>query len=211
VAKLVVLAELARREGMLALETPTEGLDDEFLQRALRMAVDGADATTIESVMQAEIENIDLRHTYGKGMLESIGRFAPVFGMIGTLIGLVIMLGHMHDPSQLGPGMAVALLTTLYGLVIANIFFLPLAKKLSHRSCEEMLLATISLKGVLAIQAGEHPRVVEQRVGVYLSPSQRNSLTRERIAEMRSVMQIMSVNVPVEAGVIGEEEYVVAA
>jgi chemotaxis protein MotA len=212
VLTLVVLAEVARREGMLALEAPTERLDDQFLQQALRMAVDGTDAATIESVMNAEMESIDLRHTYGKGMLESIGRFAPVFGMIGTLIGLVIMLGHMQDPTQIGPGMAVAFLTTLYGLIIANIFCIPLAKKLAHRSSEELLLATIALKGVVAIQAGDHPRVVEQKLRVYLAPAQRNALTRERLAQMRSLL-LLPVGEPIESAADSSDagEYVAAA
>ncbi len=173
IATVVALAVLARRGGMLALDGPTDGLKNGFLQRAMRMAIDGADAATIESVMRSEMEGIDLRHTYGKGMLESIGRFAPVFGMMGTLIGLVVMLGHINDPSKIGPGVAVALLTTLYGVVVANVFCLPLARNLAHRSSEELLAATIMLKGVLAIQAGDHPRLVEQKLQAYLPAGQR--------------------------------------
>jgi len=168
---MVALAEIARRDGMLALDQHVSRIGDGFLRRGMQMAIDGIDATTIESVMQAEMEGVDLRHTYGKGFLETMGRFAPVFGMIGTLIGLVVMLGQMNDPAKIGPGMAVAMLTTLYGLVIANVFCFPLARKLAHRSSEELLCKTIILKGVLAIQAGDHPRMVEQKLRAYLPAS----------------------------------------
>lgn len=168
IATLVTLAEMARRDGLLALEKPIERIDNGFLKRAMRMAVDGMDAGTIESVMQAELEGIDLRHTCGKGLLDSMGRFAPVFGMIGTLIGLVIMLGGMSDPTMIGPGMAVALLTTLYGLVFANAVCNPLANKLAQRSSDELLIKMITLKGVLAIQAGDNPRIVAQKLRAYL-------------------------------------------
>lgn len=174
IGTLVRLAEVARRSGMLALEAPTREVKDEFLRTTMQMAIDGCDGGTIEAVMRAEMEATDLRHTCGKGLLESIGRFSPVFGMIGTLIGLVMMLGHMSDPSKIGPGMAVALLTTLYGLVIANVFCLPLARKLAHRSSDELLCKTIILKGVLAIQAGDHPRMVEQKLRAYLPAGQRS-------------------------------------
>lgn len=171
VIMLVALAEIARRDGLLALEKPVAGLKDDFLKRAMRMAIDGMDATMIERICRAEMESVDLRHTYGVRMIESMGRSAPVFGMIGTLIGLVIMLGRMSDPSMIGPGMAVALLTTLYGLVLANVFCLPLARKLSHRSSEELLGKTITLTGVLAIQAGDNPRIVEQKLRAYVPGS----------------------------------------
>ena len=172
VITLVALAEIARRDGLLALEKPVEGLRDEFLKRGMRMVIDGYDRTTVRSVMRAEMESTDLRHTQGKSLLESMGRSAPVFGMIGTLIGLVIMLGGMDDPTKIGPGMAVALLTTLYGLVVANAFFLPLARKLSQRSSEELLGKTITLEGILAVQAGDHPRIVAQKLQAYLPADQ---------------------------------------
>lgn len=168
IAILIALAELARRDGLLALERSVEGLKDSFLRRAMRMAIDGLDANMIESVLHAELESTDLRHVRGRDILRSMGHAAPVFGMIGTLIGLVIMLGRMDDPSTIGPGMAVALLTTLYGLLFANVICLPLARKLGHRSSEELLCKTIMLHGVLAIQRGDHPRLVEHKLRAYL-------------------------------------------
>ncbi len=168
IAILIALAELARRDGLLALERSVEGLKDSFLRRAMRMAIDGLDANMIESVLRTELESTDLRHVGGQDVLRSMGHAAPVFGMIGTLVGLVIMLGRMDDPSTIGPGMAVALLTTLYGLLFANVLCLPLARKLKHRSSEELLCKTIILSGVLAIQRGDHPRLVEQKLRAYL-------------------------------------------
>ncbi|HSW46286.1 MAG TPA: MotA/TolQ/ExbB proton channel family protein [Phycisphaerae bacterium] len=168
VVLIVALAEVARRDGLLALDRPVAALKDAFLKKAFEMTIDGAEPGAVEAVLRAEMESTDLRHTYGVRMLESMGRSAPVFGMIGTVIGLVIMLGRMNDPSRIGPGMAVALLTTLYGLVLANVFFLPLSRKLAHRSSEELLSMTIALRGVLAIQAGDNPRIVEQKLRAYL-------------------------------------------
>jgi chemotaxis protein MotA len=172
IVTLVALAEIARRDGLLALEQPAKRLNDDFLRRALEMAVDGYDAATIRSVMQAELESTDLRHTEGKGVLELMARTAPTFGMIGTLIGLVIMLGRMNDPSMIGPGMAVALLTTLYGLIVANVFCWPLAQRLGQRSSEELLAKTIALEGVLGIQAGDHPQVLLQKLRAYVPRDQ---------------------------------------
>ncbi|GMU25051.1 MAG: hypothetical protein AMXMBFR13_51220 [Phycisphaerae bacterium] len=171
IGTLVRLAHVARRDGLLALDAPVAALEDGFLKRALQLAIDGTDARTIERVCRAELEGIDLRHACGAGLLETMGRAAPVFGMLGTLVGLVIMLGRMDDPSMIGPGMAVALLTTLYGLVVANVFCLPLARKLTLRSSEELLCKTIALEGVLALQAGDNPRIVERKLRAYLPAS----------------------------------------
>ncbi|GMV96230.1 MAG: MotA/TolQ/ExbB proton channel family protein [Phycisphaerae bacterium] len=168
IATLVVLAHRARRDGLLSLEGPVEELKDDFLKRALRMAVDGADARTIEQVCRTELEATDARHALGSGWLETVGRAAPAFGMVGTVIGLVVMLNRLEDPARIGPGMAVALLTTLYGLLVANVFCLPLARRLTIRSGEELLNKTIALHGVLAIHAGDNPRMVEQKLRAFL-------------------------------------------
>ncbi len=167
-ALLIGLAHRARKDGLLALERPIAALKDEWLKRPLRMAVDGTEPSVIDKLVRAELEAVDLRHTYGVRMFEAAARAAPVFGMMGTLIGLVLMLGRMSDPAAIGPGMAVALLTTFYGLVLAHVFCLPIARRLAHRSSEELLLRTIALEGVLAIQAGDTPRLVEQKLRAYL-------------------------------------------
>ena len=134
--QLVELAEVARRDGILALESRSEQIDDDFLTHGIQMAVDGTDPEVIQTIMETELDNLISRHEAGKGMLDSMGRFAPAFGMIGTLIGLVAMLSHMDDPSKIGTGMATALLTTLYGALLANVIFIPLADKLALRSSE---------------------------------------------------------------------------
>jgi chemotaxis protein MotA len=165
---LVALAEVARRDGLLALDKPVAGLRDDFTRRALEMAIDGVAPELIEAVCRAELESVDLRHAEGKAVLESMARYAAAFGMMGTLVGLVVMLGRMDDPSRIGPGMAVALLTTLYGLAMANLFCLPVARRLAYRSSQELLGKTIALKGVLGIQAGDSPRVLAGKLRAYL-------------------------------------------
>lgn len=180
---LVALSEIARRKGMLSLEGPVSGLEDDFLKRGVQMAIDGMDTDFIRSTMQAELESMELRHLEGKQMVEQVGRSAPTFGMIGTLIGLVVMLGEMNDPSRIGPGMAVALLTTLYGLVLANVFCLPVARKLGHRSREELLDRAVVIEGVLALQAGEHPRVMATRLQSFLPPASRAVTVGRMVAD----------------------------
>lgn len=175
IKELVSYAEVARRDGILSLENHTEDMSDEFIVSGVRMAVDGTDPELIEQILEIDLENLEERHAVGKSTLDAMGRYAPAFGMIGTLIGLVAMLGNMEDPSSIGAGMAVALLTTLYGAIIANVVFLPLADKLALRSAEEVLAKTIVIKGVMAIQAGDNPRVVESKLKTFLPAAQRSS------------------------------------
>ncbi|MDH3584884.1 MAG: motility protein A [Phycisphaerae bacterium] len=172
---LVSYAEIARRDGILSLESAAKEIEDPFIVRGIQMAVDGTDPELIEQIMETELENLVERHEEGKGMFETLGRYLPAFGMIGTLIGLVAMLANMDDPSSIGAGMAVALLTTLYGAVLANVFALPVADKLGKRSAEEILLKTIIIKGVMSIQSGDNPRVVEQKLKTFLPPSERGA------------------------------------
>jgi chemotaxis protein MotA len=172
IEELVALADLARREGILALEGRLSPDDNRFLARAVRMVVDGYDPSAIEARFTDELEATDARHTSGRQFFDLLGRYCPAFGMVGTLVGLVLMLRNMNDPTRIGPGMAVALLTTLYGLVLANGVFLPLSQKLANRSAAEFLVKTIILKGVLAIQAGDNPRVVEHKLLAFLPPSE---------------------------------------
>jgi len=170
---LVAYAEVARRDGILSLENTTKDIKDQFVVRGIQMAVDGTDPELIEQIMISEVDNLVERHEVGKGIMDAVGKYAPAFGMIGTLVGLVIMLQNMDDPSKIGPGMAVALLTTMYGAVIANAFALPLADRLSRRSAEEVLFKTIIVKGVMAIQSGDNPRIVEQKLRAFLPPVSR--------------------------------------
>src|SRR5690606_33825869 len=131
---LVSYAEVARRDGILSLETMCKDIDDAFIVRGIQMAVDGTDPELIQQIMETELENLIDRHDAGKSVLATLGKYAPAFGMIGTLVGLVIMLANMDDPSAIGPGMAVALLTTLYGAVLSNVLFLPMVDRLTARS-----------------------------------------------------------------------------
>lgn len=175
IAQLVSFAEIARRDGILSLENHLQDVEDDFIIRGVQMAVDGTDPELIEAVMETDLENIVQRHSEGKKILDGAGRYAPAFGMIGTLIGLVAMLGNMSDPSGIGAGMAVALLTTLYGAVMANVIFLPLADKLQLRSNEEALVKTIVIQGVMSIQAGDNPRIVSQKLNTFIAASKRAS------------------------------------
>lgn len=173
--QMVSYAEVARRDGILALEGLTDEMEDDLLILGVKMAVDGTDPDLIEQILDADVENMLSRHSEGKGLFDAAGRFAPAFGMIGTLIGLVAMLSNMSDPSSIGAGMAAALLTTLYGAIVANVIFLPLADKLASRNEDELLLKTIIVRGVMSIQSGDNPRVVEQKLKTFLPPSERKS------------------------------------
>ncbi|MFQ5413620.1 MAG: motility protein A [Phycisphaerae bacterium] len=175
IADMVKFAEVARRDGILSLESLTSEIDDPFIVSGIQMAVDGTDPDLIETILMSDLEAIEQRHADGKALFDNIGKYAPAFGMIGTLIGLVIMLQNMDDPSKIGPAMAVALLTTLYGALLANLMALPLADKLGLRSREELMLKMIVIKGIMAIQSGDNPRIVEQKLKTFLPNSKRSS------------------------------------
>jgi chemotaxis protein MotA len=174
ITTVVSLAERARRESFLALE----GVDveDPFLARGIQFCVDGTEPGTVASLMTTEMNRVVERHKRGQRILKGMGGSAPAFGMIGTLIGLVQMLVEMNDPSAIGPAMAVAILTTLYGAFLANLILLPLADKLSERTHEEMLNRQIVVHGVQAILSGQHPRVIEAGLLGYMDSKTRNSV-----------------------------------
>ena len=176
---LVRYAEVARREGILSLENLISEMRDPFIVRGVKMAVDGTDPELIKTIMDTELEALMERHGQGKQILDTIGRYAPAFGMIGTLMGLIAMLSNMDDPSKIGPGMAVALITTLYGAIIANLLTGPLGDKLQARDAEEVLIKTIIISGVMAIQSGDNPRIVESKLMTFLPPSQREAAQSE--------------------------------
>ncbi|MFW6335948.1 MAG: motility protein A, partial [Phycisphaeraceae bacterium] len=140
---MVSYAEIARRDGILSLENATKDMKDPFIVRGIQMAVDGTDPELIEQIMNNELDNLVERHENGKGLFDTLGKYAPAFGMIGTLVGLVAMLANLSDPASLGKGMAVALITTLYGALIANAIALPIADRLSRRSADEVLYKTV--------------------------------------------------------------------
>ncbi len=171
--RVVQFANLARREGLLALEEKLESLEDPFMVKGLRLVIDGFPAETVRDIMEIEIDSLSNRHAQGKVILDTLGAFAPAFGMIGTLIGLVQMLNNLKDPSGIGKGMAVALLTTFYGAVMANTIFLPLANKLEARAKEEASLRELMIEGILSIQAGDKPALVKEKLRSFVPPKER--------------------------------------
>ncbi len=176
---LVSLAEVARRDGLLALESKMADVTQPVIKSGLQMAIDGNDADTIESVMRTEMESLARRHKEGRSILDQLARFAPAYGMIGTLMGLIMMLADMSDPSNIGKGMAVALITTLYGAIAANIVFQPFAEKLGLLSKYELNAMELVVLGVLAIQSGESPRALEQRLLTFIHPKRRPKKDKE--------------------------------
>ena len=173
IRKLTEFAMIARREGILALESHASEAEDEFLGKSIQLAIDGTAPELIRDILTTEVAFMEDRHNRGQSVLIAMGTSAPAFGMIGTLIGLVQMLAGMEDPSSIGLGMAVALLTTLYGAVLANVFFLPTAGKLKVRTAGERLVKEITIEGILSIQSGDNPRVVEQKLKAFISPDLR--------------------------------------
>lgn len=176
---LVNFAEKARREGLLALEADAEELDEPFLKKGIQLIVDGTDPELVRNILETELTFMEERHKQSANIFEAMGASAPAFGMLGTLIGLIIMLGHLDDPSMIGPGMAVALITTFYGSILANLFFLPIAGKLKVRSSEEALNKILMLEGILSIQAGENPRIVAEKMKSFLEPSLREKIEKK--------------------------------
>lgn len=172
IAQIVSLSETARREGLLSLENRMEEIENPQLALGIRMAVDGMGTDIVENILRTELEAVAARHDANKGLLSAAGTYAPAFGMIGTLMGLVMMLADL-DPATIGIGMAVALLTTLYGAVLANLVFLPMADKLSFLTDDELMNMEIIIRGVVSIQAGENPRVIKQKLETFLPPAQR--------------------------------------
>ena len=179
ISKLVEFATIARREGILALESRAGEAGDEFLGRSIQLAIDGTSPELIKDILTTELAFMEDRHAMGQSVLNAMGASAPAFGMIGTLIGLVQMLASMDDPSQIGAGMAVALLTTLYGAVIANVFFIPASGKLKVRTSRELLAKEVTIEGILSIQSGDNPRVVEQKLKAFISPAKRALVGQE--------------------------------
>lgn len=174
ITKIIKFAVKARRDGILALEEEAETEKDAFLRKGIQLAVDGTAPDLLREILESEINNLEERHKLGQSIFDTLGMLAPAFGMIGTLIGLVLMLSTMSDPSTIGPSMAVALITTFYGAVLANLFFIPISIKLKNRSKEEISAKEVMIEGVLSIQSGDNPRVVEEKLKAFLPPKLRD-------------------------------------
>jgi chemotaxis protein MotA len=175
IKKFTDLSSKARREGILALESDVKEIGNEFMKKGLQMSVDGLEPQSIEEILATEIDYLRARHSLGSEIFSTMGMFAPAMGMIGTLVGLVLMLQNMDDPSSIGPAMAVALLTTFYGSVLANMVCLPISGKLKARSKEETLVKEMIVEGVLSLTRGENPRILEQKMLAYVPPKMRQS------------------------------------
>ncbi len=176
---LITFSEKARREGILALEDDLAELSDPFLKKGIQLVVDGTEPEKIKNVLQIEIEKILERHAQNQLIFDKLDNFFPAFGMIGTLIGLVLMLTQLTNKEALGKSLATALITTFYGTIGANIIAHPFKTKLEDRDTQEVLIKEIMLEGILSIQAGENPRILKDKLVSFLSPALREAISKE--------------------------------
>jgi chemotaxis protein MotA len=181
IKSIIDLANVARKEGLLALEEAGQQLKDSFLQKGILLIVDGTDPELVRNILETELSFIEDRHKGNQAVFEFMATMGPGFGMLGTLIGLINMLANLDDPSTLGPNMAVAIITTLYGSIIANVFCSPVVSKLKLRSSEEILMKEVMLEGMLSIQAGENPRIIEEKLKAFMAPKLRAKIGAEKV------------------------------
>ena len=173
IRSIIGLSNVARKEGLLSLEEAAADLEEPFLKKGILLIVDGTDPDLVRGIMETEMDSIEARHKSIIGFWDTLGTMGPAWGMIGTLVGLVSMLNHMEDVNAIGPAMAVALITTLYGSVLANWLCIPVSSKLKDNNALEMQQKEIMIEGLLSIQAGENPRVIEEKLKSFLSPKDR--------------------------------------
>jgi len=179
IKKIIDLSNIARKEGLLSLEEAATDLDEPFLKKGILLIVDGTDPELVRAIMETELVSIEGRHKNLISFWDTLGTMGPAWGMIGTLVGLVNMLNNMSDPSSIGPSMAVALITTLYGSVLANWLCAPVANKLKANNASEMMQKEVMIEGLLSIQAGENPRVIEEKLKSFLAPKDRETAPEE--------------------------------
>ena len=179
IQKIIDLSNVARKEGLLSLEEAASDIDDEFLKKGILLIVDGTDPELVRAIMETELVSVEGRHKEKIGFWENLGAMGPAWGMIGTLIGLILMLKDLSDLAAVGPNMATALITTFYGSVLANWICAPVATKLKGKNDEEMMMKEIEIEGLLSIQAGENPRVIEEKLKSFLAPADRGSSSEE--------------------------------
>lgn len=182
--QVIDLANVARKEGLLALEEYGNNTEDEFLRKGIMLIVDGTDPELVRNILETELVFLEDRHSKGVGICDFVGAMGPAFGMIGTLIGLVNMLQKLSDVGSLGPQMAIALITTLYGSMLANMIFLPLGNKLRLVSKSEILVKELTIEGLLSIQAGENPRIIEEKLKTFIPPAMRDELSQGNAGEI---------------------------
>ncbi len=182
IKQLLGFAETARKEGLLALESAAKEIDDPFLRKGIEMSVDGTDPEIVREVLETEIAATQARHAAGSGFFVTAAGFSPAFGVAGTVIGLIDMLNNLNDPGALGPALAVAFATTLWGVFLANYFFQPIASKLKRVSSLEIAYKELILEGILSIQAGSSPRAVSDRLVAYLTPTEQEAMQEKKSA-----------------------------
>lgn len=184
ISKIIELSNVARKEGLLSLEEAAADLDDAFLKKGILLIVDGTDPELVRAILETELSSIDGRHKSKIGFWQDVASMGPAWGMIGTLIGLILMLQKLSDPSSIGPSMAIALITTLYGSLLANWIATPVSTKLKNNNDEEAMVKEIMIEGLLSIQAGENPRVIEEKLKSFLAPKDRVSGDAEEGGEV---------------------------
>ncbi len=177
IRQIIELSNIGRKEGLLALEEAANNIEDDFLKKGIMLVVDGTDPELVRGILETDLVCLQDRHAKVIGFWDKLAEMGPAWGMIGTLIGLVNMLKNLEDSSTIGPNMSVALLTTLYGSLIANWICTPLSNKLKANNESEVILKEITIEGLLSVQAGENPRVIEEKLKSFLAPSARESLT----------------------------------
>ncbi|MDR1047859.1 MAG: motility protein A [Treponema sp.] len=183
IQKMMSFSEKARREGLLALEDELEDLDDEFMKKGLRLVVDGTDAEIIRSLMELELSQMQGRHADKIGTVNQWGALAPGLGMLGTVVGLIGMLQNLEDTAAIGPNMALALVTTLYGSMVANLLMIPFVMKLRAQDSKESMVREMIIEGVLSIQAGDNTRILAMKLLAYLNPQDRRTLEADLIKD----------------------------
>lgn len=176
ISNIINLANVSRKEGLLALEEAAGSIDDPFLKKGIMLVVDGTDPDLVRGILETDLSCVEARHKKTIGFWTKWAELGPAWGMIGTLVGLVNMLKNLNDPSSIGPQMAVALLTTLYGSLIANWLCSPIASKLEINNANEIMMKEVTVEGLLSIQAGENPRVIEEKLKSFLSPAARGNM-----------------------------------
>ena len=173
IKKIIDLSNVARKEGLLSLEEAASDMEEPFLKKGILLIVDGTDPDLVRAIMETELVSVEGRHKTCIGFWDKLGAMGPAWGMIGTLVGLVNMLYHMDNMATLGPAMAVALITTLYGSLLANMICIPVSNKLTADNSSEMMLKEVMIEGLLSIQAGENPSVIEEKLNSFLAPKDR--------------------------------------
>jgi len=186
---LVSLAEQARREGLLALDNRVAEVDDDFTRKGLQLVVDGIDPDLVADVLQSEIDGMIARHHVGAKTFESAGGFAPTMGIIGTVMGLVHVLQNLSAPSTLGPAISSAFIATLLGIGSANVIYLPVANRLKSLSSAEVELRRLTLDGILAVQSGDNPRVVSEKLSSYIAPEERGGEDKSNVADLADAVE----------------------